>query len=674
MTTLPEGRDHTPPFVSQARHRSVRWLGWSLILAGVLLLVIWGTVTGVQLAGHARSLRGHLQALEQAAQGVSSRQAPEVLRRVGQDLAGTREDVEAIQALIGPLLPAGRLLRWVPVHGGDIAAAPELLRVAVGVSHAGEEAVRALLPALDAVGNAKGGTGAARSPLEGLLPVLVAARPQLYVADIDLARAEVAREKIDAEALSSQVRGLLARLDSAMPWLETGLDGAVLLPGLLGAGGPRTYLVLVQNNQELRATGGFISGVGELTFEDGRLASPSFLDSYAVDNFSVPHDLAPSDLAQVLGGVLWFFRDTNWDVDFPTSARRALDVYARDRGKMACGIIALDLVGLQSLIDAVGPLQVEGFAEPVSGQNLLEAIQAAWGDSSGGGADLAWWQHRKDFMGPMASAALARLLGGQPIDLLGLAQTIRQALDEKHLLVYFEDAQAEELIHARNWDGALPPSAPGQDLLAVVDSNVGFNKVDASIERSIDYQVDLAHPEQPLAHVTLTYRNLSPKTGGPCIREPHYGSAYADLMQGCYWDYVRIYVPAGSRLLQGPSSKVTPSAEPSPAISPTLDLGDWEVWAAFLEVAPGTTQTVAFDYVLPAGVVQHAADGQARYSLRVQKQPGTVAVPFHLSMSLPPGADQATGWPGDLASLQEAASDLRLDREFELSFRERGAP
>jgi len=663
---------------AQSTPRS-RWLGWGLVLAGLLVLAGWGIVTGVQLLQHVRSLRSHLHYLEGLAQGGTSGLGLAELETAGQHLAGMRQDLETIQSAVGPLLPAGRLLRWVPKHGGDLAAASDLLQIAVAVAAAGDRTFQAVAPALDLLSGSEANAGSGPGVGERLLPVLVAAQPELRLAQQELAAAVQARERIDVQSLSPQVAGLLEKLDRYLPWFETAVDGAMLAPGLLGASGPRTYLIVAQNNQELRPTGGFISGVGELRIEEGRLDSPRFSDSYAVDNLEVPHELAPPDLQRTMLAQLWLFRDTNWDADFPTSARRALKVYARDRGVQADGVIALDLSALQRLVDAVGPLQVEGIAEPVTGQNVLPVIQAQWSEG-GGGWDPEWWLHRKDFMGQIAKAAMERLTTGQGLQPLKLAQTLKQALDEKHILIFLADPQAACLLRGRNWDGALvPPSSPS-DALLVVDSNVGFNKVDANVARAIRYQVDLTGKEGPRARLTVTYQHLSRRPVGDCVQEARYGDTYADMIERCYWDYLRVYVPAGSRLLAGPELPLPPGsllarsgeAVPLPPISPTLEVGDWEVWTAFFALEPLAERALAFDYQLPVGVLDYNADGLIRYRLRVQKQPGAEAVPLQVEILLPPGAEVIEAAPADLPV---ASTDLRTDREFKIAFQKaKGGP
>ena len=620
-----KNRRHHRPTWSPVVFAGTRWLGWGLLLAGLLVLAGWGVVTAINLLDHARSLQSHLQQLEGFA-GASSLELAD-LEGAGSHLAGIRHDLEAINVRVRPFLPAGRLLRWVPTYGGDLAASSDLLGVALGVASAGDSAFRALSPALDLAGESDGSASSALALGQQVLPVLVAAQPSLRAAQQDLVAVRGARVGIDIASLSPRVAGYLSRLDRYLPWFETAVDGALVAPEFLGGNGPRTYLVLAQNNHELRPTGGFISGVGELRIEDGRLASLTFSDSYAVDNLEVPHDLTPADFQDTLSGQLWFFRDANWDADFPTSARRALDIYARDRGVQADGVIALDLTALQLLVDAVGPLQVAGIEGPVTGQDVVQVIQDQWGGPVSG-RWKEWWLHRKDFMGEIAVAAMNRLSSAGGIQPARLAQALRLALDEKHLLVYISDPQAGRLLRGRNWDGALPDAWSSSDLLLVVDTNVGFNKVDPNIERSIDYQVDLGAEGGPRARLALTYTNRSHREVQVCIQEARYGDSYADMMDRCYWNYLRVYVPAGSQLLAGPGLPLPEGSllargsgdQSHESVSPAETEGSWGVWTSFFDLAPGAERTLTFEYQLPSWVLDPMPGGLTRYRLRVQER------------------------------------------------------
>lgn len=659
-----------PPGQKPARRRA----GCLLLAAGLLLVGGWAAVTAVQLYGHGRSLLGHLRALEVLAAGDLSSLDMAALAGAGEHLGGMRRDLEGIDARLGPLPRAGRLLAWVPGYGGDLAAAPDLLDLAVGVSQAGDGTFQALSPALDLLEGGADGSPALLSAGEKMLPLLVEAGPALEQARADLGAVEQARERIDAAALSPRVAGLVARLDGILPLFGAAVDGALLLPDLLGADGPRTYLVIAQNNQELRATGGFISGVGELRVAGGRLEGSTggqggldFRDSYAVDNLAVPHEVAPDDFQHVLMGDLIFFRDANWHPDFATSARRALEIYARDQGVEADGVVALDLSALRLLVDAAGPLTVAGVVEPVDGGNVMRVIQGQWSQPVGSDGE-DWWLHRKDFMGDVAAALIGRLREPQGVDPAALVSAVKRALDEKHLLVYLPDPEAAALLRARNWDGALPAPGLAGDFLMLVDSNAGFNKVDARIERSLHYQVDLAAAGPSRAHVAVTYRHGGKKPVGDCVQEARYGDAYEDMLERCYWDYARLYVPGGSRLMQGPELPAGPAGSlaarsgTSPPLEPALEAGNRAIWTAFFSLAPGQEQTVAWQYELPAEVTLSRPDGLLEYRLRAAKQAGTEAVPLRLEIRLPDGAELVLG-------TLVVETDLRQDREFAVLYR-----
>jgi hypothetical protein len=94
------------------------------------------------------------------------------------------------------------------------------------------------------------------------------------------------------------------------------------------------------------------------------------------------------------------------------------------------------------------------------------------------------------------------------------------------------------------------------------------------------------------------------------------------------------------------------------------------VWSAFFALAPGQERELVFDYQLPVDVLAKGADGRTQYRLRVQKQPGSEAVPLVVQVALSPGAELMSAQPHGLGQPEGAATDLRTDREFEVLFRE----
>lgn len=621
-----------------------------LLALGAVLLFIWGgTVTRAVF-----SLRAHLrEATTLAARAEGALPDPAALCGLAHNL---RADVETLTRQAGWAVRLAPALGWLPGIGGDLRAAPHLLATADHLTRAGTLACDALSPASGLLKE-----GMSLSAIEAVLPHLAAARPALEEALREVEQASAVWERVDRSALSSRTARRVALLDRALPLLRVGLSAAVVAPDLLGADGPRTYLILAQNEDELRPTGGFLTGVGEVRVQNGRLVSIIFRDSYAVDDFSLPYPDPPEPLRRYMGIDLWVFRDSNWSPDFPTAARQAIALYRPGTPVQIDGVIAIDQYALRELVGALGPLTVEG--ETVTRESVIPYIRRAWAPDEGH-LTREWWRERKSFMGALAQAAWDRLQTGT-VDTQALARTLFRLLEEKHLLIYLSNPQAQALVAGQNWDGALRPGTG--DFLMVVDANVGYNKASARVQEAITYEVDLSR-RPPRATLTLVYTHTAP-AGYPCIPEVRYDPVYEPMMDRCLWDYLRVYVPQGSRLLDATRIPVPGEAlwsgQPESgqvAVRPAEE-GSVFSLGTLLLLPPGAVQTRSFVWELPEDVV--AWDGDVgTYTLLVQKQPGTVGHPLRLRIRLPEGTVLVAADPA-LSAVEGPVLlfEVRLDRD-----------
>jgi hypothetical protein len=377
-------------------------------------------------------------------------------------------------------------------------------------------------------------------------------------------------------------------------------------------------LLLAQNSDELRPTGGFISGGGHVTIDRGRLTDLVLKDSYALDNWEQPHPDPPAALRKHMAADLWVLRDANWSPDFPTSADVARALYAQDQGVTTDGAIAIDLEAVRLLVSALGPLSVPGIAEPVTGENALQWMKQAWekpvdataGPESGGGGD-AWWAKRKDFMGDLVQAALAKVQGGGDLDVLSVARALYSALDARHLQAAVDDPTLAALLADRGWDGGVRPP-DGSDFLGVIDTNVGFNKANLLVREALDYRVDEAAGALE-ATLTITYTHTAAPGLDPlCDRNQGYGATYEHLAARCYYDYLRVYAPGGSELLASDGLNAV-TIEPAER--------GLEVFTGDFVLRPGETHTVTLRYRLPSTVPVEP------YRLFVRKQAGAPPLP-----------------------------------------------
>ena len=105
------------------------------------------------------------------------------------------------------------------------------------------------------------------------------------------------------------------------------------------------YLIVFQNNAEIRSSGGFIGSYAVLKIDDFEIKNLSFntnilaLDRQFSDQYFVK---APAPLAKFLKGKSWALRDSNYDASFPEAADDILSFYTRETGDRVDGIIALN--------------------------------------------------------------------------------------------------------------------------------------------------------------------------------------------------------------------------------------------------------------------------------------------------------------------------------------------
>ena len=658
------------------KKRQRTFVGLVLIIAGLALLAGWGGIKyrRVRTCLDSGMVRWRaLQALVPEGAVVPTAQS---LADAGAQLQVLQGDITCLRSEGQPFLKLAPWLGWLPAVGSDIAATPDLLEMAQALADGGVLAFDALSPVL-----AQAQVG--RLDLPGAMVILEQSQAAFISAESALAHASATRAQIEAGSLSPRVGRLLVAVDRALPMLRSVIQAARIAPNLFGGDGPHTYLILAQNDDERRPTGGWISGVGLVTAQGGQVTNVAFHDSYSVDNLTVPHDSPPDALLRTMWAELWLLRDSNWSPDFPTSAQVAERILHRDLGLTVDGVIAVDQEALRLLVAAMEPLTLQSTTRPVTGSNLLEIMRDTWTQPRPGltpsGEWSDWQSHRKDVMTDLVTAMLEKVQAQSgSADPSRLAEALWAGLKGRHILIYLHDAESAALLASLRWDGALLPL--GGDYLQVVDANVGFNKVDPLVQRSIDYQVDLSSPNQAQVIATVSYFNSSPSQSEPCVQGAEERLTYEEGMVGCYWDYVRFYAPDGAQLLETervplPSGSLlyrylfTAQGDAGPDSGP-LEKGRLP-FGLFFVVPAGEARDVQLHWQLPIGVVTHDQDG-LHYLLTVQKQSGAPAIPLRVALRLPPGAQVAKAVP-EPAGIEDGALvfDLSLatDQHVEVVFR-----
>ena len=615
--------------------------GTLVLLLALALLVGWKAYV---LAQRGAAVRTDLVALQLS---LSGQPGIEQLDSLGGQVATLRVDLDAFQLEAAPLLWLTPAFGWMPVYGGDIAQAPDLLQLADGLTTAADEGIRAITPAVETALQNK-----QTLDVPAILEKLQAGEPRLLTAQVALAQALDARQRIDDARLSESVRNLLqGRVDPLLATITGNFpiaDALTLVraaPTALGVGkaGPQTYLLLIQNEDELRPTGGFITAVGSVVIRNGELLSIQTESVELVDDRSKPYPKAPWQLDEYMLSPVLVLRDSNWFSDFPTSAQMAEYLYSYSRAHSVDGVIAIDQHVIVELLRALGPVRVDGVLYDISADNVLDYMRSAKVEHTPPGVIGLW--DRKQFIGRLAQPIIQKVLQARGATWSALTGTLIRLLDERHILLQFDDPELTGFLARRRWDGALRPPTDS-DFLMVVNSNIGFNKSNVVVETALTYDVDLNGPSAPLASLYVTHINHA--TGDvPCEPRPPRAENEADYpINECHWSYLRIYTPAGATLLGStphdiPASE-TMSGEDIPGNTDDLgseDIPGAQVFGMLVVIHQGETRRTIFDYRLPPFVLHQ--DPQTRhwtYTLTVQKQPGTLAVPLTLLVRLPQGA------------------------------------
>ena len=518
-----------------------------------------------------------------------------------------------------------------------------LMDALVDIGEAGVQGFEALRPAHDIVKDAEGGL----LDSEGvLLNALAAVSKNLEglseVAD-RLSTAQASLRQLQEEgSLPTGSSGLPGMLDFVSE-VELGLrmlDGiAPVAHRLLGSDEPRTFLMLGQSSDELRGTGGFVSALWTLEFQSDSLKGVSYYDAVRVDDWErlELYPKAPLGLEEHMNAWVWLLRDVSWDPDFPTTAQNAKAMFRIGQNQDVDGVLGINQWAFLALIEAIGGIVPPEGGDPITPNNLITVLEQ--------GTDL----YGRAYSDLVLQGVLDKLETQTSLtDLIRVASAMYKALDSRDMVLYFDDLDAQSAVEALGWAGEVKQTEG--DYLYVVDSNVGWSKVDRNIERNVTYSVDLSREERPRARLTVEYVNHSGPGSAPC--EPQWqnrGTDYNQLVNACYWNFIRVYIPNGSRMLSQtslPLPELSVSAEigvgtPGQETGALSSSHDKVIFSGLATVPALESREVELVYDLPADTVVSDGDDLI-YTLTIQKQPGVKQRKLSLELVPPDGHSVAS--------------------------------
>lgn len=420
-------------------------------------------------------------------------------------------------------------------------------------------------------------------------------------------------DKIPDSGLIKPLRNFIIPFQEQFPQFQDTLNQAIelsdFIPRIVGYPQAQQYLFLLQNNTEMRPTGGFIGTYGVLKIEDGELVTFETDNVYNLDS-GVKETLfidPPWPLTRYNNVYQWFLRDANWSPHFPTAAMKAMEFYKLEGGKEQLdGVIAITPTFIESLLALTGDITIDGLT--FTKDNFTETLQ--YEVEQGFLRQGIPFNERKEIIGSLSQKLMEKVLDLPRKEWGKLWSTVAISFAEKQAVLFVNDDVVQEEVAAQNWAGEIREYV--YDYLMVIDANLASLKSDPVVKRTIDYTLDLTQSE-PLAKVDITYTN----------------EGKLDWKTTRYRTYVRVYVPSGSKLVSSDGSMIDCNIDDPGSIEVSEEEAK-TVYGTFMCTELGESNTLTLIYTIPDSVLDNK-----EYKLLVQKQAGTIDHTLKTNFILP---------------------------------------
>lgn len=590
---------------------------WRALLAAglpVVLLVALGIDVAVRYVPAVRALADGRTAAIQAEQLLHSDPAHLDRARVGRATTLLRRasaDLGAGSAIVESGWLAGAASH-LPAVGDQVRVARALRRTGIAGTRLGLDVTTLLSDLLPDTG----------APAPGLARVVTTATrelPLLHRTAADAAALSAAAATVPA----AHVPGPLGRTQTTIARDVPRVVGVVkplsdVLGTLPSAAGPgrHTYLLLLGNSAEERPGGGFIGAIGELSVTEGAITSVRFRMSDFANRLvtSIPAPTALNDY--LFHGHPWDLADANWSPDFPTSAAEVRHFYRLATGDEVDGVLSVDPTALSDVLDVLGPVQVPPYPQTISAANALHEINEIINRARPGDPGPS-------YLAPLGQTVLGRVLHAPVQDYPRLASALGQAVAGRHIVMSFDDPDVQAVVAAYHADGSLS-STGGDDGVLVADANLSGSKADLLVSRSFGLTVHLDSDGAAHDRLTLSYHDARPGN-----------AADASLVRGsggAYRDYVRAYLPAGTRL---DTMRLTADGRTVTVSPGEISQEDGRLAVGFYLIVPsGGDRSLEVDY---EGSFAHRHGAALDYRLTWTKQVQALPWPVRLLVTWPDG-------------------------------------
>lgn len=620
----------TNPVVGDGVASMKRSFPWKFIVIPLGIVVVILLLIGIMLL----PLRGAMakaQDVMRAGKDAGAAIKNQDLEKSKTTLAATREQLVLLDKEYAKIAP----LKMVPFLGSYVADGEHAIKAGFAGLEAAGKAIEALEPNADLLGLKGKSTfvsGTADDRIQTAVKTMNALTPKVneMAVSIDTLRKELGAidparypNKIGKTAVREPMVRAKEVVENAANLFVNAQPLLINLPKMLGEPTEKRYLVLFQNDKELRATGGFITAYAQFRFVKGKAILERADDIYTLDGSKSKNFPAPPEILKFHKGVYNLnIRDSNLSPDLKLSMQKFEELYNTASGKeLIDGIWTMDTHVLVEALRILGPTWVYGREFSAETDKRCDCPKAVYELEDYSTRPVNYVRTaRKDVIGVLMQTLLQKALGISPSKYWGsLFQMLIAEINQKHVQAYFHDSNAQKAAESFNMAGRIMTATEtatllaykegnGWDYLHINNSNMAGAKSNMFVSEKVAKDVTVNGDGTMTTKLTVEYKNPYPgsdcglESGGLCLNAP-------------LRNWVRVYVPTGSKLVE--SKGVQSPKDGAPVLMDTYESLSKTVFEGFLIVNPLGTARLDLTYTSPV------KEQDGKYRLLIQKQAGT---------------------------------------------------
>ncbi|NEN06894.1 DUF4012 domain-containing protein [Diaminobutyricibacter tongyongensis] len=559
----------------------------SLVVAG-LVLVIAGVVGWIGIRGllakqelhEITPLASEIESSVASGHFAAARSAANELSAHAHQAASLTDD------------PVWRAAEVLPVAGPNLTAARELAAAARAISDRIVSPLVAVSESVD-IETFKPSDGTlALGPLVAATPTVE--RVQHAYDDVQRSVAAIST-KGTLGVVSHAVERVRDAVDRVGPTLTALANSVRIVPGMLGADGPRNILLLAQNPAELRATGGLVGSLILIHADKGAVSLVSHASTADFPALVQPVMALPTATEGLYGTVVGrYVQDVGATPYFPVSAQLASKMWTNRFGGRIDGVIAIDPVTIGYLLEATGPVTIADGRRLEAGNAVPLLLSDVYHDYPDPAAQDA-------VFASAASAVFAKVVSGAA-DATALVSALSRAGGERRLLIWSGHPAEQSVLASTTLAGGLPASTSRMAGIGVYFNDATGGKMDYYLKSTVSVASGVCRADgTPASRVTISLTSMAPADAGESLPAYVTGNGIFGVMPGMIRTRVVVYGAEGG-LLVGASGG---GARGNPSLAAT-DAGR-PVSVSTVDLRPGVTKTVIVDLL---NVKQKVADAR----------------------------------------------------------------